>query len=277
MTESRSWPPQTNAGTALTLSRDQARTSLRLRRLDWDTEFFGASMGEVQVHPGTEREASIDEIESLKHQLEELLAQARAEKYAHVLLRAASGDSAPIWAAEHVGMRLVDVGIDSTLGLSMAQLPVPAPSVAIREAVDSDIAAIVDLAAGAFIHSRFHADPFFSQDEVAAFHRQWATNLCSGLARTVLVARLAGETVGFVACSLDEDRGRIPLIATKSGHRRKGVGFDLVSAAIQWFIWEGACVVNVKTQAHNYPALNLYRRAGFCVARTELTFSLTLS
>ena len=35
-------------------------------------------------------------------------------------------------------------------------------------------------------------------------------------------------------------------------------------------------VAHVKTQAHNYPALALYHRAGYVVSKTELTFSVTL-
>jgi ribosomal protein S18 acetylase RimI-like enzyme len=73
------------------------------------------------------------------------------------------------------------------------------------------------------------------------------------------------------------DEGRIPLIATQAGYRRRGVGQGLVSAALRWFAEAGARVAHVKTQSVNYPALALYHRAGFAVNKSELTFSVTLS
>jgi ribosomal protein S18 acetylase RimI-like enzyme len=149
--------------------------------------------------------------------------------------------------------------------------------VPIRDARGDDVSVLRELAADSFRLSRFSADPFFSAEQVRDFHREWVTNLCSGLAQAVLVCELDGELAGFISCALSDREGRIPLIATSAEHRRRGVASGLVGAALRWFADVGATVVHVKTQSINYPALALYHRAGFTVSTSELTFSTILS
>jgi ribosomal protein S18 acetylase RimI-like enzyme len=248
---------------------------VELRRLEWDSEFFGTRMGEIVVQKPIRANLAQTFSDELAEDLAKALAVARAEEYSHVILRAEAGDFEPVWAAEHVGMRLVDIGVDSSFRLAEGAIAA-ADALAVRGATEGETAAIADLAAEAFIYSRFHADPFFSSEQVIAFHRQWATNLCLGLAHAVLIAELGGEIAGFVTCAISGDQGRIPLLTTKEGYRQRGVGSGLVLAALQWFRSQGAKLVNVKTQAHNYPALHLYHRVGFLPARTDLTYSATL-
>jgi ribosomal protein S18 acetylase RimI-like enzyme len=136
--------------------------------------------------------------------------------------------------------------------------------------------ALRELAATAFVFSRFDIDPFFSRQQVQDFHRQWVTNLHNGLAQALLVSETAGELSGFVSCSLDGDKGRIPLIAVSSEHRGSGLGSALVRAALRWLYDAGAREVRVKTQATNIPATLLYERNGFVLERSEVTFSKVL-
>ncbi len=82
---------------------------------------------------------------------------------------------------------------------------------------------------------------------------------------------------GFVSNSVNATEARIPLIATNARYRRMGIGKALVAKAVNWSHDQGVPNAHVKTQAHNYPALALYHRAGYVVSKTELTFSVTLT
>jgi dTDP-4-amino-4,6-dideoxy-D-galactose acyltransferase len=246
---------------------------VELRELSWDTSFFGSRMGEIAVIVDSDARDAGES--SLGDRISDELQRARIEQYEHVILRIRAGDSELIAAAERAGMRLVDIGIDSVLSLA-PEPPGVSERGAIRESRDEDISAIAELAGEAFTLSRFHVDPFFTDEQVIRFHRQWATNLCRGLAQTVLVAEEGNDVVGFVSCSLSDGDGRIPLIATKPDVRRRGIGFGLVSAALDWFRGARARTVRVKTQSHNYSALRLYDRIGFMIDRTDLTFSAIL-
>ncbi len=163
------------------------------------------------------------------------------------------------------------MGVDSSFALGTTPLPEP-PSLQVRSLRDEDVRGLAELAADAFRLSRFCADPFFSTEQAREFHREWVRNLCAGLADRVLVCDLDGELAGFISCAIRGGQGRIPLIATWAGHRRRGLGRSLVSAALHWFATAGAEIVHVKTQAQNYPALALYHRSGFTVTQSELTF-----
>jgi ribosomal protein S18 acetylase RimI-like enzyme len=247
---------------------------VELRRLDWDTAFFGMTMGTL-VLADSASESESTRVDSLERDLGVLLARAHAEGYAHLIFRVSADDLPAAWAAERAGLRLVDVGVDSTC--TIGHRPVlDTPRLPLREARIEDVPVLQDLAAESFVLSRFSADPFFSTAQVQAFHREWAKNLCTGLAQGILVCEIDGEIAGFVTCALAGDEGRIPLIATRAGYRRRGLGRSLVGAALRWFHDAGAGVAHVKTQAHNYPALALYHRAGFTVSKTELAFSVTL-
>jgi dTDP-4-amino-4,6-dideoxy-D-galactose acyltransferase len=247
-----------------------------IRPLDWDTAFFGSTMGVLELAPSPDAPDDLSRANLLEFDIRAELAQAQAQGYRHLIARVPSADLPTAWAVEQAGFRLVDIGLDSTFAFATARLPA-APAVPIRSARLEDLPALRGLAADAFRLSRFSADPFFSDEQVRAFHREWVKNLYGGLAQAVLVCELGGSMAGFVTCAMTGDEGRIPLIATHHGYRRRGVGRGLVSAALRWFAEAGARVAHVKTQSVNYPALALYHRAGFAISTSELTFSVTLS
>ena len=255
---------------ATAMSSDVPRGAVELRPLACDTAFFGARMGVIA------RLGAPATTDALYQGLVRVLTQARAQSYAHLIFRAASDDFAAIWAAERAGLRLVDIGVDSTTLLT-GQVPRVLHGLTIRPARDSDLPVLRATAAEAFTLSRFSADPFFSEEQVREFHRTWATNLYHGLAKVVLICERDGDIAGFVSCTADGDEGRIPLIATAAGFRGQGIGRALVGAALRWFVDNGCRVAHVKTQAHNVMALALYHRSGFNVSKTELTFSVALS
>jgi len=176
------------------------------------------------------------------------LTQAQAQGYEHVIARVPAEELLTVWAVEQAGLRLVDIGLDSTFAFTTTPLPA-APCVPIRSARPKDLPALRDIAADAFRLSRFSADPFFSGEQVSDFHREWAKNLYAGLAQAVLVCEVDGSMAGFVTCAMSGEEGRIPLIATQAGYRRRGVGRGLVSAALRWFAEAGARVAHVKTRA----------------------------
>jgi dTDP-4-amino-4,6-dideoxy-D-galactose acyltransferase len=251
---------------------DPALGRASLHRLDWDTEFFGPIFGivdSVDLEPGVD-----DRIAAYASLLTKLSTAARAAGYAHLTYRPPIDDWDAVHGTERAGFLLIDLGVDFVQRLPEA----PAPLLAdIRASRDEDLPALRELSATAFVYSRFAIDPFFTKEQVRDFHRQWVTNLHNGLARAVLISESDGEISGFVSCSLDGEKGRIPLIAVSGAHRGRGLGSTLVRASLRWFYENGAREVRVKTQATNGPATLLYERCGFVLERSEVTFSKVLS
>jgi ribosomal protein S18 acetylase RimI-like enzyme len=237
-----------------------------LRVLDWDTAFFGARMGALSTQNLASSHTSTAEA-----LLAAAVHRAEHEAFEHFIVRFDASEWTLVRAAEAAGMRLVDIGID----LATSPRPAKAASpVRIRDAEPGDLAWAQELASAAFVHSRFWADPFFSDDAVRDFHREWVKNLWNGLAQRVFVAEAAdGSPTGFNACGINDDAGRIILIGSDRYARRTGIGSALVEASLSWFAERGVPQAYVKTQVANVPALALYSRAGFIVDTTELTYS----
>jgi dTDP-4-amino-4,6-dideoxy-D-galactose acyltransferase len=254
------------------LSRAASEPVFETRRLDFDSRLFGSTLGTIARIATADRRLSPDQE---ARELATTLQQARADGYQHVIYRVPADNLPGVWAAEQAGLKLVDIGVDSTFTYAKSALPEPVAGVLIRPGQTADIQPLQDLAASAFVRSRFVVDPFFSADQNELLHREWVKNLFGGLAQAILVAEIEGELAGFVSCSMHDQEGRIPLIATRSTQRRRGAGRALVAAALAWFAGAGALVAHVKTQANNYPALALYHRSGYVVSHTELTFSST--
>ncbi|HEY3057967.1 MAG TPA: GNAT family N-acetyltransferase, partial [Chloroflexota bacterium] len=239
--------------------------ALEVHHLDFDTRLFGAQLGSL-VRTGNEPVTPAT--------LRALLTQARADGYQHLIYRMGADDFPSIWAAEQSGMRLVDIGVDSTFTFGTTIVPEQPAVPLVREARTSDIAPLQDLAATAFIRSRFVTDPFFDADANVKLHREWVKNLFGGLAQAIFVCEIDGNVAGFVSNSVNAQEARIPLIATNANYRRVGIGKALIARALNWSSQQSVPLAHVKTQAHNYPALALYHRAGYVVSKTELTFSV---
>lgn len=240
--------------------------AVALRTLVWDTKHFGRKMGALTVDEGVPAVRVVSDVQRA-------LAAAARDGYAHVMLRVAAERLEVAAAAERCGMRLVDVALD----LVATHIEHRPTLMHARPAEPADLPTLRMIASSAFDFSRFATDPFFSAEEVAGLYRQWITNLCQGLARSVMVITAADEIAGFTSCAVDGDGvGRIPLIATSDDHRRQGIGRALIESALAWFCRERVNTVWVKTQAANYAALALYHRAGFTVGASELTFTAIL-
>jgi ribosomal protein S18 acetylase RimI-like enzyme len=242
--------------------------AVEVHHLDFDTRLFGAQLGSI-VRTGDSPVTPTA--------LRALLAQAHNDGYQHLIFRTGADDFQSIWAAEQSGLKLVDIGVDSTFTFGATPLPEQPAQPLVRKAKPSDMAPLQDVAATAFIRSRFVTDPFFDAAANVTLHREWVKNLFGGLAQAIFVCEIDNAVAGFVSNSVNTNEARIPLIATDATFRRMGIGRALVAKALNWSASQGVAVAHVKTQSHNYPALALYHRAGYVVSKTELTFSVTLS
>jgi ribosomal-protein-alanine N-acetyltransferase len=78
-----------------------------------------------------------------------------------------------------------------------------------------------------------------------------------------VVAELAGQTVGYLFSSLQEDRGHLIRVAVHPDYQGLGIGTRLLTEAIEFFRTEKVRVVTLNTQKDNAVSQLLYRRFGF--------------
>lgn len=126
-----------------------------------------------------------------------------------------------------------------------------------------DARACAEIAARAFRHDRFHADPDVDDKAADRLKADWAANAVAGRAdRVFLALDETGRAVGFNACLWRGAAPAIDLIAVDPAAAGKGHGRRLVAAAIAAYAGRAERLL-VGTQADNAPSLRLYRAAGF--------------
>jgi len=181
------------------------------------------------------------------------------------------------WAFSDRGFRLVDVGIEFEHDLRRLPTIRGGGGVTIDDASESDVETVVESCATLFRGSRFYTDPFYPDDRADELHRRWIRNCYQGRADRFLVARVDGETIGFLTCAVDRSNGvgRIELAGVKPERQGKGAGTQMFEVALHWFSDHAERVLS-KTQATNYAIASVYGRVGFRLHGSELTFSKVL-
>ena len=104
-------------------------------------------------------------------------------------------------------------------------------------------------------------------------------NLYQRFPETFIVAEENGEVVGYIMCRIETGipsfkllgitkKGHVISIAVLPEHQREGIGSALMREAMQAMVNYKAKECYLEVRASNVPAVNLYRKMGFEVAKT---------
>jgi ribosomal protein S18 acetylase RimI-like enzyme len=148
------------------------------------------------------------------------------------------------------------------------------PSVAIRPALPSDIAAILPLFEALDEHHRLALPDVFRKPIDARREQSWLDWLIAGPDQTMLVAEGPHvEIIGFVvlisrsiAANIVRDARRfveINELVVGSTARRRGVGRSLVEASTAWARVRGIPNLEVSAWSFNVETIAFYRSVGF--------------
>jgi ribosomal protein S18 acetylase RimI-like enzyme len=233
-------------------------TDAPCRKLDWDTEFFGLPI--AQVNGGYLTPEIITEV----------LRWSRDNNISCLYFLCAPDDDYSVRIAEENGFHLVDVRVE----LSWRAHKVSDESnIIVRHFEDSDIAELLEIASQIYKSTRFYYDKQFTESQASALYREWITKSCNGYADTVLVSMHENTIGGFITCHVDSpERGRIGLVGVSDYARDNGIGRSLLKAAQQYFFDQGVRDVFVVTQARNIAAQRLYQAHGFRTYSTHLWY-----
>lgn len=155
-------------------------------------------------------------------------------------------------ALQQQGFRLVEGEADLAIGVTQHASP------GAEIATGKDIPALRQLAAQAFALSRFRA-PWYAPDDSGRFYAQWIENAVKGtFDHLCLVFRAPDGTIqGFVSLrKLNDTEARIGLLAGR------GMGEQLMQAALAWAQQQQLSTLRVATQMGNTAALKRYIASG---------------
>lgn len=123
---------------------------------------------------------------------------------------------------------------------------------------------IYELAFESGKYSRFYLDENFSFCSFKNLYKKWVDNSLNGeFADIVLVYQQLNSIIGFITCSIACDIGTIGLFGVEKKHQGNGIGEILLNALQLKLFEEEVNYLRVKTQCHNKPAVNFYKKHEF--------------
>lgn len=203
----------------------------------------------------------------LEDRLRSLLTELNKNKVRYASYRIRANDFPVIHALESAGFILVD-GLISLSIDTFSAMPEVAPE--IREARKSDLLKLKKLTSGLYSTTRITNDPLISKERANKYYMKWIENSVKGSAAdSVLVWEEKGKILGYVTL---QKKGQIPLIGVSEKARGRGIGKELIYAALATFKSWGLENVKIETQVANIPALRVYQACGFKIISSHLTF-----
>jgi len=182
--------------------------------------------------------------------------------------KVASDRVADVRALERRGFGVVDVNVTFELQRAVAG----SSEVTVGLLADGEADAVLAIAGSAFRYSRFHLDPEVGAELAHHVKREWIRNYVRGVRGDgLLVARLAGKPVGFLAPLVANGTAVIDLVAVATEAHGRGVGTALVAAFCARY---PSLPRVVGTQVANVPSIRLYTKLGFALARSQYILHL---
>jgi ribosomal protein S18 acetylase RimI-like enzyme len=241
----------------------------RVRRLEWDSEFFGVPSGrllDLWRRPFVPARVAWGEL------VPALVARADAQGFDFLDVRIAADELALAQALEAAGFRLVDALAIYRHDLRGA---VAAPPIPHREEA---VAAVLDAGLARMEWGRLFADPRVPRAMAEDFYRRTTLHYLAQGGRSTLLVE-GGRPAGLAIGILDEEGSRLAqrrlgqlwLFILAPDYTGKGLGKRLFNQFCAEF---GAVVefVEIGTQIQNVPANRIYRSAGAMPIAHALTF-----
>ena len=107
---------------------------------------------------------------------------------------------------------------------------------------------------------------------------QFFIDLYERFPETFIVAEVNGEIVGYIMCRIEVGlsnfglggfikKGHIVSIAVLPQYRRRGIGYALVSKAMEGMRFYDVKQCFLEVRVSNLPAINLYKKLGFKISK----------
>ncbi len=228
---------------------------MTVRKLPWDSDFFGYRIGQADAHDAAGAEAALRAAKDMELQCLYL--------FSDKPLQPELGFLAEI---RHCYAKAVPADLTSW------QNP---PGIHLGLVEDRDLPIIKRIAQGFVLHSRFNRDKKFA-DKCSRYYEIYVQKEFENRHsrdHCFWVVRQQDRAIGFVTWSRESDCGRIVLIAVDQGAQRMGAGTALLHMAEDWSIHAREPVpvrsLTVRTQQVNAASCRLYEKFGFELAKRQ--------
>src|SRR5262245_17353806 len=217
-----------------------------MRRLAWESEFFGFDIAQLELD---ELAPDLTAVDRFLASHRNALAQANVPISEIELANLLEGN----------GFRLADIEVSFRIEVAAT----PCVEVTVGVASPDDIPELRELAADLFVDSRFFHSAF-PQEKARLLYASWVEKGVLGTFDDIcLVLRRDGQVTAFLTLRHRADNPAIiGLIGVRKNEHRTGAGSAIMDAALAWSAARGANAIDVSTQGKNLAAQNLYIAKG---------------
>lgn len=220
---------------------------MEVRKLDWDSAFFGLRIGRADVHTA----ADAAELASRHNEWQEQF------------------DLLYVFGRE--GVRFAASGaelVDEKVVYSKRCEPKECYSDVTTYEASMPNEALYRLALVSGEYSRFRLDKHFPAESYERMYRKWIENACPqpGSNKQIYVSIVDGKMQGMITVDYSGEQAKIGLVAVDPTCQHLGVGSKIMSTLEGALYRKGVCTIDVATQRANTEARRWYEKNGYTVA-----------
>jgi len=253
---------------------------LTLKKLAWDTDFFGMDMFDIDHIIAGE---SDDKHGVASRLIQSMLKRLRERNggIPHISVRINTEDIPTVHELERHDFKLMTTLVTYSFDVAKQKMiDFDAPCV-LRDFTATDIQTLRQISRDSFTSNsvatnRFVADASLPRDRVERLYSAWVENSCRGLADKVIVAESDGRPIAFTTCKLNPSTGKflnksinsMVLSAVSSASRTRGVYTNMINAGLEW-LYDKSDAVEVGTEVGNFPVQKAWTKLGFKIIRSQ--------
>ena len=214
---------------------------MSIKRLDWDSNFFGYEVGEI------ENESDFSESENY-HLI--ILKQKREEEIEIEGFIKSFQETKVVFnkKLEKDNLNFLD---DSIIDFD-------------DEVINKEI--LYSLAFESGKYSRFKLDSNFPKHKFELLYTKWVDNsINKQFADKIFYVKEIDDIVGFVTLKNNNKFSTIGLIAVSENYQGRGLGKKLLSKVEKYCISQNIFRLRIPTQKENRPACNFYEKMGYTI------------
>jgi dTDP-4-amino-4,6-dideoxy-D-galactose acyltransferase len=219
---------------------------MKIKQLQWDSDFFGYPIGEIELSKSGENNPKESEFKLL-------------------IGKCSPDDSSSIELLSRIGKR---VDCKRTYLFNITKSASQLENQSLIKEFSGQYEDLLDLAYESGRLSRFKTDNHFHNNEFERLYSRWVEKAVCSEESKVFIAQNNGIQ-GFVTLDFQVEFAKIGLIAVSANARGSGLGKKLIEACITTCAGKGFSKLIVATQKDNIVACRLYESVGFQLNKEE--------
>lgn len=230
-----------------------------IRKLAWDSDFFGISM--AHLDHGAYEPANRSEFERI----------AAEDRIQFIQALIPIQDAFKIRELEDAGFRFADLRVTFQADSEGLTGTTTGSGEFLLASGSADEEELCRYAPSLFKDSRYYGyENLFRDSDIERMYALWVRKAIRGtMDDHCFKFVLGGEAVGFVTVKIRDESAAIGLIGVRPDHRRHGIGSALLRGLAGWLAARGISRLIVATQGKNVQAQNFYLKNGFRIRSLE--------